>query len=96
MTTPRWHELKTSPESFDAIRAGVKLADLRLNDRDYQKGDILALRRIAYVGAEAQPDPNVEPVLVRVTHVQAGGQYGLDERYVMLSIERVAIHATHG
>jgi hypothetical protein len=38
------HELKTWPEYFKAIKKGEKTFELRKNDRDFEKGDILVLR----------------------------------------------------
>lgn len=40
----RKHDLKCWPEAFAAIRTGCKQWELRLNDRDYQIGDLLRLR----------------------------------------------------
>jgi hypothetical protein len=38
------HQLKTWPEYFKAIHRGEKTFELRNNDRDFKKGDILILR----------------------------------------------------
>lgn len=38
------HELKSWPESFDAIERGVKPFDVRLNDRRFKVGEVLLLR----------------------------------------------------
>ncbi|WP_312631711.1 DUF3850 domain-containing protein [Pantoea piersonii] len=37
------HNLKILPEHFAPVDAGIKRAELRKNDREYQKGDILNL-----------------------------------------------------
>jgi len=42
MTT---HHVKSWSHFFDAIKRGDKRHDLRLNDRDYQVGDLLVLER---------------------------------------------------
>lgn len=38
------HELKIWPEYFSAVREGIKTFEYRLNDRNYQVGDILVLK----------------------------------------------------
>lgn len=38
------HILKCHPEYYAQINAGVKTFELRVNDRNYQAGDILLLR----------------------------------------------------
>lgn len=40
----RTHELKTWPEHFAAILEGSKTVELRLNDREFEVGDLLELR----------------------------------------------------
>lgn len=37
------HELKITPEYFEAIAIGKKTFEVRANDRDYKVGDYLAL-----------------------------------------------------
>ena len=38
------HELKIMPEYFEAIERGEKNFEVRFNDRNFAKGDILLLR----------------------------------------------------
>lgn len=37
------HDLKTFPDYFGAVLSGKKPFEVRLNDRDYQVGDVLHL-----------------------------------------------------
>ncbi|CFB71225.1 DUF3850 domain-containing protein [Yersinia enterocolitica] len=37
------HDLKIRPEFFAPVRQGVKTAEIRLNDRNFQVGDLLEL-----------------------------------------------------
>ncbi|HCR1849330.1 TPA: DUF3850 domain-containing protein [Enterobacter roggenkampii] len=73
------HNLKIWPEYFAAVRDGLKRAELRWNDREYQAGDILDL---------CEWDPNEEAftgdfISVTVTHVAELGQWM--PGYVLLS-----------
>lgn len=77
---PVTHNLKIWPEYFSAVRDGLKRAELRWNDREYQAGDILDL---------CEWDPNEEAftgdfISVTVTHVSELGQWM--PGYVLLSV----------
>lgn len=37
------HHLKILPEHFEPVWRGIKRAELRINDRNYQQGDIIHL-----------------------------------------------------
>jgi len=77
------HRLKILPEYYEAVVKGKKKFEVRENDRGYQVGDHLALsewdpKTKNYTGKE---------IWVFVTYMMEGGQYGLDEKYVIMSIE---------
>ncbi|ENU0748677.1 DUF3850 domain-containing protein [Salmonella enterica] len=77
---PVTHNLKIWPEYFSAVRDGLKRAELRWNDREYQAGDILDL---------CEWDPNEEAftgdfISVAITHVAELGQWM--PGYVLLSV----------
>lgn len=40
------HELKILPQYFQTVWDGIKTFELRKNDRDYQRGDILVLEEL--------------------------------------------------
>ncbi len=77
------HHLKCWPEFFNAIVRGDKRAELRLNDRDYQEGEVLLL---------SEWDPDLEEYTkrhfrCRVTHVLKDcPEFGLADGYAILSI----------
>lgn len=73
----RRHELKTDPGPFEALWIGMKRAEFRPNDREFEVGDTLLLR-------ETGGTRLIEAI---VTHVQLGGAYGLPLEYCMLSLE---------
>lgn len=75
------HDLKTWPEHFRDVRAGIKTAEIRQNDRNYQPGDALLLRE--YDPKAGEYTGQVETRTV--THVLAGEQY-LQPGMVMLSM----------
>lgn len=74
------HELKTHPEPFELVHCGLKHAEFRVNDRDFETGDQLWLREYDpltghYSGRE---------VVALLTCVTTG--YGIPEGYAMLSM----------
>lgn len=88
----RVHELKTFDPYFDAVERGEKTFEVRYNDRDYQKGDILRL--ICIKGPGSQPyalDAQGERRCIDrlVTYVLEGGQFGIEPDYVVLGIKEL-------
>jgi hypothetical protein len=87
---PRWHELKTDPEVFDAVASGAKTFEIRRDDRDFKVGDGLLLRRTRYTGAQMHMRPEHCPLEYTgeterriVSHILSG--YGLEDHWVCLS-----------
>ena len=78
------HELKILPQYFQAVLDGIKTFELRKDDRDYQRGDILVLREWdgeRYTGSE---------ICVKLTGiVQNVGKYGLKYGYVIMGIRHL-------
>lgn len=72
--------LKTRSEFFQEIENGNKTVEVRYNDRDFQKGDIVVL--CEYNGAFTGRQIRVE-----ITHVLSG--WGLQENYVALSFKKI-------
>lgn len=68
------HKLKIEPNYLFNLLDGRKKSEVRVNDRDYQKGDIL----------EFVDSDGIYPF--EITHVHSG--YGLREGYVLLSVKR--------
>lgn len=78
------HQLKTWPDHFRAVMSGKKTLEIRRDDREprFAEGDVLHLCEWdpasgEYTSAELRR---------RVTHVLPGGQFGLAEGFVALSI----------
>lgn len=74
------HELKIWPIHYEPVASGKKKAELRINDRGYEAGDMLLMREwepaiSSYTGRS---------IAARVTHVLQGNP--LPETVAMLSI----------
>ncbi|CAL2095500.1 conserved protein of unknown function [Tenacibaculum sp. 190524A02b] len=76
------HDLKIYPEHFNDVVKGTKKVEIRKNDRNFQVGDILYLNE--YCPLEEKQ--SLEYVKVKVTHILHGGQFGLNQEYVAMSI----------
>ena len=75
------HELRTWPESFQAIVSGKKRYEVRPDDRDFEVGDLLVLR---------EWDPTTKTysgnaVRAEVTYLTRG-QFGVPSGLVVMSI----------
>jgi len=82
---PVIHELKTWPIPFDAVKSGRKRFEVRKNDRFFQTGDTVRLRRF-------NPDHSYklddEPVLLfQIGWMLQGGQFGIEPGYVVFGLE---------
>lgn len=90
----RIHDLKTDPDVYQDVHTGAKTHEIRLNDRDYQVGDILHLHETKYTGEQMRssivaPCPleyTGRSLRRKVTHVLTG--YGLQDRWCILSLEK--------
>jgi len=85
------HILKTWPNYFDAVKRGEKPFEVRLDDRGYQKGDILVLQRTSetvrhQVDTDYHGKPKYE-LRKRVTYVLSGGHFGIEPGYVVMGLE---------
>ena len=84
------HELKTDPEVFDAVAEGRKTFEIRYDDRGYEEGDQLILRKTRYTGEEmkqGKPLEYLDDYGATVSHILRGPCYGLKEGWVIMSLE---------
>lgn len=75
------HHLKTWPEYFQAVARGDKRFELRKDDRDFRRGDILILQEY---------DPNEreytgKELTFRISYILRGGEW-LTPGYVALGL----------
>lgn len=83
----KFHTLKTLAPYWDDVMSGIKPFEVRRNDRDFERGDILILRRM-------QPDEPDRPdwdgdymdIYKRVSYVLKGGQFGVEPGYVVMAL----------
>ena len=72
------HEIKIETVYYEAIAGGEKTFEIRFNDRNYQKGDLLRFIDSIYRG--------VLSGIWEITNVHSG--FGLKEGFVSLSIKQ--------
>lgn len=86
------HFLKCWPNSYDAIAAGVKCFEWRRDDRGFECGDVLVLRKWnpepSRAGYVRQDSRHYTEQRVRVTYILRG-QFGVPPDYCVMSIERM-------
>ena len=85
MSALKLHEVKTLSEHYTEVLAGRKSHEVRLNDRDYQVGDVLNMREIELDGEYTGQEMNAQ-----ITHVLHGGQFGIAEGWCVLSLTSIA------
>jgi len=78
----RQHDLKILIPYFEEVIKGNKTFEVRKNDRDYQLGDILALKEFERGGGHTGREVKAE-----VTYMMKGGQFGLQKGWAILSIK---------
>ncbi len=84
------HELKTWPEAFEAMVQGVKVHEIRKDDRDFRVSDTLLLR-------EWDPEAGVYSdrwIEVEITYLSRGPDWGLPEGVVVMSIGRAIVQVS--
>lgn len=74
------HYLKIETAYYQAVEKDLKKFELRKNDRNYQKGDMLHLEEVVngiYTGRKLPPK--------EVKYILHGGEYGLDAEYCIIN-----------
>jgi ASC-1-like (ASCH) protein len=76
------HNLKIEDAHLQRLLTGEKKAEIRLNDRDFQLGDVLKFKEYKY-------DTNILVYhTFRITHIHSG--LGMAFNYVVLSVEKIS------
>jgi hypothetical protein len=87
----RVHDLKVWPSHWADVNSGMKTVEIRKDDRLFRVGDLLILREWIRDGQSWMGDVDADGYTGQVchrqiTHVLRGGQFGLAEGYVALSL----------
>lgn len=82
---PMTHELDSYPDEFEAVIKGLKTFVCGFNNRNFRVGDKLKINEfdpetILYTGSSVE---------VRVMYLQEGGENGIPEDYVIMSIKKI-------
>jgi len=91
------HVLKTIDHYWYAVERGEKTFEVRRDDRGFQKGDVLVLRRLCpnKPHVEGRYETNsagfesfvgYHDLRRRVTYVLTGGQLGVEPGYVVMGL----------
>lgn len=85
MSSIQHHDIKILPEYYRAIESGGKTFEVRFNDRNYEKYDMLHMHEWlngTYTGRE---------ITAEVTYILDNPEY-CKEGYVIMAISVVSIH----
>lgn len=82
----RVHELKIAKDYADSVYFGGKTFEVRLNDRGFQKGDIIRFMPLSKNGALVDTRHPLYDKEYEITYV-LGSFYGLAQGYVAFSIK---------
>jgi hypothetical protein len=81
----RMHDLKTWPVYYQAIDSGEKTFEVRVNDRNFQPGDVLHLQEY---------DPQTQQytgwsMMWKIGFMLRGGEWGLPDNLCVMSMLHV-------
>ncbi len=76
------HELKTEKEYYQAVERGEKLFEVRKNDRDFKRFDLVTLLEVANGIPTGRKLPTME-----ITYILYGGIYGIDPDYCVMQLK---------
>ena len=85
MTT---HTLKTCLEPFTAVRYGLKVHEVRRNDRDFKQDDLVVLMEFD----EKAQKLTGNTIVAKIGTVTLGGSWGLPDDLCVFSIHLIGNH----
>ncbi len=81
------HVVKTWPHPFQAMKRGDKSHEVRVDDRNYQPGDVL-------VPVEYDPEARTfsgDYIVRLITYKTSGGEWGIPQGLCVLSVREVRL-----
>jgi len=90
------HILQTRDVYWDAVQRGEKTFEVRRDDRGFQKGDTVVLRRMIhstlprddwYVDRGGSFD-SCRDLPRKISYILTGGQWGIEPGYVVLGLKK--------
>lgn len=85
------HDLKTDPDVYDDVVAGLKKFEIRFDDRNYNVCDTLNLHKTQSSGDQMRAGAPLEytgdTFAVKVIYLLRGPIYGLKEGWVIMGID---------
>lgn len=86
------HILKTEHHVWLAVKRGDKLFEVRKNDRLFQTGDTVILRKLEKDGFRFDRDPDAgrfsyQDLKFKIGLILQGGQYGIEPNYCVFQLE---------
>lgn len=92
------HVLKTIATAWDAVASGQKKFEVRKNDRFFQRGDIVRLRKLDednwhYATPPGQRFGTIDQDF-RIGWMLQGGQFGIEAGFVVFQLEPVIAVST--
>jgi hypothetical protein len=91
------HTLKTVATVWDAVNAGEKTFEVRRNDRFFQRGDIVILRKLSSDNSYYERDYTAKSSFAtcdlkfKIGWILQGGQFGLEPGYIAFQLESVDV-----
>jgi hypothetical protein len=85
--TPFDHDIKVDPRLLEEIQRGVKTHEVRVFDRNYQRGQVLRQRGYDQVRQEYTG----RAVFSRITNITQPGTYGLPNNIGVMSIRLIGV-----
>lgn len=93
------HKLKTSHHYWEALSSGEKSFDVRRDDRGFQRGHVLELKKYGPSWASHRPgwlkgnehvtEGEADTLKFVITFILTGGQFGIEPGYIVMGLKKV-------